>query len=561
MLRFPNPGSALDNLVNCYLFLYRNINRNEVFDLHDMQELLVSNGLISSSGAMGIEALLRGASKDLSRDKSYNQCKMYAELYRTLGWIQSGDKALWYNFTLLGDYIAQGVADSKRLIEECFLGMEYPNRVLSVNGTHEIRPFFTILKTLNYLNGCLSRDEMIFGPLSMDSDITDESFRSMCDELIYYRQNPIEFDKEFNQRLEARGISPVTAGNYTRFPLGALKWLNWAQPINNKKDYKKSQRTYQITAHGKTLLSQLAAKKDIRLASIGKLGLDSSLLSQSAFYGMLERAGFDTSPVASQKQTADAHIKAVLGTAEIIFSPFQSFEQNSLNEFFSIVPPSSKRVSIYSPARLAERSKGLASAISIDLKKALVDSPSAVVRDNEFKKQVQALIAHKTDEEVIQQLKQRYRTYTKEQFYPLIGQIFSCLGLNCDIPPHGVNSRRWDAIIISDGDSIPMEIKSPTEELNISVKAVRQALENKIILQSRKTEANKFGTSSLAVGYELPNERAEVASLISDIKKVYGIDIAVLGIDYLLKLAIEAIKGSKSLEFEVLAELKGIING
>lgn len=560
MLRFPNPGSALDNLINCYLFLYRNIKREEIFDLHDMQELLVPNGLISSSGAMGIEALLRGASKDLSRDKSYNQCKMYAELYRTLGWIQSGEKALWYNFTLLGDYIAQGISDSKRLIEECFLGMEYPNRVLNVVGTHEIRPFYTILKAIDSLNGCISRDEMIFGPLSMESDISDKAFKAMCDELIYYRRHPSEFEDALAHLLDKRGISSVTAGNYTRFPLGALKWLNWAQPTLNKRDYKKAQRTYQITAHGRNLLSQLVTKKDIRLGSIEQLGIDGELLSKSAFYRMLERSGFDISPVSSEKHHADQHLRSRIGTDDIIFSPFQAFERNSLNNFFSIASPATKRQSIYSPSRLDDTAISN-TTISVDLKNALVDNQIGNVGYNAFKVQVQNLLANKTDEEIIKLLKQQYRTYTKEQFYPLVGQIFLTLGLNCNIPPHGVNSRRWDAIVITDDDSVPIEIKSPTEEVNISVKAVRQALENKIILQSRQTEPNKAGTSSLAIGYELPNDRAEVARLIDDIKNVYGIDIAILGIEHLLKLVIEAIRGNKSLDFKVVAELKGIING
>ena len=110
-------------------------------------------------------------------------------------------------------------------------------------------------------------------------------------------------------------------------------------------------------------------------------------------------------------------------------------------------------------------------------------------------------------------------------------------------------------------DSIPIEIKSPTEELHISVKAVRQALENKIILQSRQAVPNKQETSTYAVGFELPNARAEVSELINDIEKIYDIKIAIMGIDELLRLSVNCIAANKTIAFDNLAKTKGIING
>ena len=39
---------------------------------------------------------------------------------------------------------------------------------------------------------------------------------------------------------------------------------------------------------------------------------------------------------------------------------------------------------------------------------------------------------------------------------------------------------------------IPIEIKSPSEELYVNVKGIRQALENKIILESRYNNLSNF---------------------------------------------------------------------
>ncbi len=559
MHRFPNPGSALDSLVNCFIFLYQNIDHEEIFDLHDMQELLVSNGLISSSGAMGVEALLRGASTDLSRDRSYNQCKMYAELYRVLGWIQSGDKALWYNFTLLGDHIATATVERVSLIESCFIGVESPNDVIDVKGDYIIRPFATILKTMNQLNGVLSRDEMILGPLSISDDTDEKIFSSMCEELAELRSAPAKFDKVLASRLKARGITEVTAGNYTRFPLGAIKALDWAQPQRDKSNYRRPQQTYAITSEGQSKVELIKKSIDIRLHNLPD---DEKVISDLAFYTfykMLEDSGFDTSSLSERLGTAETSVKSKFKTTDIIFSPFQTLSRAKLANIFDVTLPSKKRKSIYSPELLEDSNNN--ETLHIELDTTVLSNDHEVNQENDFYESVVQMFDIHGNDEIVEILKESYRAYTKDQYYPLIGEIFTSIGLRCDIPPHGVNSRRWDAIILSSDDSIPIEIKSPTEELHLSVKAIRQALENKIILQSRQAEKNKRPTATLAIGFELPKERADVAKLIEDIKYIYDIDIGVMGIDYLLEMAVFCIRENRKVEFSELASKQGIING
>jgi hypothetical protein len=84
--------------------------------------------------------------------------------------------------------------------------------------------------------------------------------------------------------------------------------------------------------------------------------------------------------------------------------------------------------------------------------------------------------------------------------------------------------------------SIPIEIKSPGEEEFISVKGVRQALENKIVLLAREAYTTMPETTSLVVGYKLPNNRSEVNTLVSDIKKAYNINIGIIDLESLLYL-------------------------
>jgi hypothetical protein len=121
-----------------------------------------------------------------------------------------------------------------------------------------------------------------------------------------------------------------------------------------------------------------------------------------------------------------------------------------------------------------------------------------------------------------------------------------------------VNYQRYDAIIADDRGSIPIEIKSPVEEEFLSVKAVRQALENKIVLLARKSHPAVKATTSLAVGYRLPNDRSEVLALIEDVRNAYGILIGVIDLSTLVRLvAMTAILG-KEHDRETLRLLYGI---
>ncbi len=121
----------------------------------------------------------------------------------------------------------------------------------------------------------------------------------------------------------------------------------------------------------------------------------------------------------------------------------------------------------------------------------------------------------------------------------------------------GDNGARWDAIITSPLPAIPIEIKSPGEEERISIKAVKQALENKIILLSRKTYNTTEEATSLVVGYKCPNKRAEVSSLISAIYEAYGYKIGVISLDVLLTLVVAKVLDGKSVSIIRLDEIKG----
>ena len=58
----------------------------------------------------------------------------------------------------------------------------------------------------------------------------------------------------------------------------------------------------------------------------------------------------------------------------------------------------------------------------------------------------------------------------------------------------------------------------------------------------------------------MPNERAEVSRLISDIKATYGYKIGVIDLNSLLSLAISILIDQRGFEKENLYELEGLMN-
>jgi hypothetical protein len=148
----------------------------------------------------------------------------------------------------------------------------------------------------------------------------------------------------------------------------------------------------------------------------------------------------------------------------------------------------------------------------------------------------------------------------QRSFYPLVAELLSASGHPCTASRAGVNYQRFDALIEYPGETIPVEIKSPAEELHLSVKAVRQAAENKIVLLSRRSYVVSPQSCSIAVGFLLPTDRSEVSGLISDIYEAFGIRVAVLDLATLAQIAIASICEGRSISPHALASSHGIIH-
>lgn len=572
MLRFPNPGSDIDSFIRIYQELFSALYQKASFDLDDMSATLVERNLATSSGYMGQEALMRSTRRDRSRDPLYNQSKMYSELYKILGWFHPvGGRALEFKFTYLGAHVAVAYRDPSAIFKESILGVVYPNEILDVKGDFALRPFATILKTLEALDGKICRDEMIVGPLCLEDDRDVQSFSRMIQELRDIRGNWNKLDKKLRELSRARGIARNTMQNYTRFPLAVIKWAGWVKGERRKDIYGRAIPFLILTDTGREVLNVLKNNRDFRATELDSLAPSvREAVVRVSFYQMLERAGFDTLSLNEQMMVDLAKVQVVLGNKQgFIFSPFQEIVADWMFGLFPDIYDSGKdeqnAQALNSPEKdVVKDNNQLPEAtllhfsvpVSLTSETSVIDNSEDDETTNEFK---DALIGTNSFDQAIDLLFKKYGTTNQNEFYPLVARLFRVLGYACEHSRPGVNYQRWDAFIIDSENSIPIEIKSPGEEEFLSVKAVRQALENKIILLARKPYPTQRLTTSLVVGYKLPNDRSDVISLIGDIYKAYEIRIGVVDFYSLLYLAGAKILRGKKHDREKLVNLYGII--
>ncbi len=306
IFRFANPGSDIRKFISTYKVLYTKLKDKNDFTHDDGFETLIENSLVSSSGAIGQEAILRSRRADRSRDPLYNQHKMYSELYRMLGWYEPGTMNTKFNIPEFGWYIHEADDDlSRKLFELNLFHIASPHPLTNIRGNNILRPFPLILKLLLNLDGHIQREEIIITVLACANDTNPDYLNQAVEKI-----QKIRGEDGGLKRLKANidtivtehGISANTLGNYTRFIFGALKWLDLAQPVRVRGIYDKSIVMYRLTEYGKTIAEELITKVDIRNDDIALYTIEErAAFGLFSIYYHLERLGYDLSDPESQK--------------------------------------------------------------------------------------------------------------------------------------------------------------------------------------------------------------------------------------------------------------------
>lgn len=569
MLRFPNPGSTMANFVAVYKAAFKRY-RGQVIKLDDMVQATVEANLATSSGYMGREAIARSTRKDRSRDPLYNQLKMYAELFRSLGWLRSTESAaLNYTFTLLGEQVVAADRHWRSLLGETVLGIVYPSHAIELRGDHDTRPFAAILSTMLACNNGLSRDEMIVGPLSASSDRSKADIADIAAKIMELREEPAAIKDALNELKKARGIQINTLRNYTRWPLAVLRDLGWTE--KDREPYRLSNKTFDIhrlTALGKERAHGLKGAVDLRVDQVDRLSSrQKHALSRHAHFSMMERTGFDVSSVTEQLQRDEETRREALRKLRlpedkpILFSPFQSLSIADLSEIFPQPEAAPAERSMQEVIDGTNVGRGPRDHLFVEPTFVASKTEAEGVDLTPLKAELRSLQnVHLSADTAAQAFAHSRRENTQTQFYPLVTHLLQLIGFPSCCSRTGVNYQRWDAHVWLCGLAVPIEIKSPTEELSLSTKAIRQAIENKVILLARGGMETQRELSTLIVGYQIPNERAEMSMLIDDVYATFGFRIGVLDLHTLAYVAIKAVAELVSIDEKQLSHLKGFLD-
>ena len=517
---------------------------------------------------MGEAAISRSTRQDRSRDPLYNQMKMYTELFRSLGWLRSTTiSTLQFAFTLLGRQVVEAKQDWRPLLGETALGIAYPSHVLKVQHDHQIRPFATILQTMHACEDGLSRDEMILGPLSAVTDRSSDDIHAIASRVLSVRDGPVTVSDALAELSDELGIKVNSMKNYTRWPLAVMQSLGWTSK-QRKKGARPRREVHRLTALGKQTANRVALSVDIRADQVDRLSPDQRRsLAHYAHFSMLDRSGFEITSshygaLIDKPSLREAMLAlGVKGDRPVLYSPFQSLTIEDLEATFPSreTPRAMRLVSEVREGPVV----GRGSRRHLFVAPIVVDR-AAVVQGEDLDELTQRLKSARAGGRTLDAAARGFARSrerdTQEAFYPLVAQLFRILGFPCSTSRKGVNYQRWDASATLCGQTARMEIKSPTEEMYLSTKAVRQAIENKVILLARGESPTTRKLTSLIVGYRIPNERGELASLIEDVHRTFGFNIGVLDLQTLVALAMRSVTDSVSIDEEQLSTLRGFLS-
>ena len=568
MIRFRNPGTQYSTQIQVIKQLYAALGSQAYFTLDDMAVVIAQSKLMTAYGYAGDDAIRLSHTDQESMNSAKMNAKMYAEVFRMLGWVTpySTESSYPLVFTYIGIHVALSVGDCSRLYEQCVLGINNPTQLTdNMSYTEKVRFFKCALRTLIDLDGMMYKHELCLGPMSINDEDEDE-YQNMLRFIRSIRGDKRRLVSAFSDLADSLGVKLDPVDNCTRLPIAFMKSCNWVESVTDRTLYGRSMSCLRITEHGREVYDAIKDMHDMRLDEYEQLDEDTQkALIRLGTYSMLQRSGYDMSSVEEEIQADKSACMHIIGNKDLLFSPCQTLKRQRVEAALGIqlgVGTDSHHSFDTFESAVNEREALAAMQVwNLNIPEGAATELLTEPEDVDFLGRVNDLLASGySSNEIVALLFEYYSDATQTTFYPLIATLFKIMGFKCSFSRPGDNGARWDAIIDDPVRSIPIEIKSPTEEQHLSIKAIRQALENKIILLSRQTHSTTPEVSTLAVGYHMPNERAEVSRLISDIKATYGYKLGEIDLNSLLSLSISILVDEKGFDKEKLYELEGLMN-
>lgn len=337
MIRFRNPGTQYTTQVQVFRELYKEYKDAPSFDLDDMAATIAKTKLMTAYGYAGDAALALSNTENDSLNSTKMNAKMYAEVFRLLGWVTSaGDNSYPLVFTYIGEHAALA-DDVLPLYEQCVLGINNPQEIMDVKYDEKVRFFKATLFSLQDLGGIMYKHELCLGPMSID-DLDKSQYNRMITYLKKLRGSYGRYQDAYQALCDDLGVKPTLPDNSTRLPIAFMKTCGWVESQRTRKLYPpKSLECLCLTQHGADLANSLREVKDLRMDEYYSYPEHTrNSLIRLGVYSMLLRAGYDTSPVQETMRQDQVVCADVLNGKELLFSPYQTLHRSVVDEALGI---------------------------------------------------------------------------------------------------------------------------------------------------------------------------------------------------------------------------------
>lgn len=298
MIRFRNPGTQYSTQIQVIKQLYEALGMQAYFTLDDMAIVIAQGRLMTAYGYAGDDAIRLSHTEQESMNSAKMNAKMYAEVFRMLGWVTpySEDSSYPLVFTYIGIHVALSTGDCSRLYEQCVLCINNPTQLTDhMSYTEKVRFFKCALRTFIDLGGIMYKHELCLGPMSVN-DEDEEAYQQMLEFIRSLRGNRQRLKDAFSNLADSLGMKTTPVDNCTRLPIAFMKNCNWVESVNDKTLYGRTMSCLRITEHGRTVYNSIEDMCDIRLEQYAALNTEKqAALIRLGTYTMLQRSGYDIS--------------------------------------------------------------------------------------------------------------------------------------------------------------------------------------------------------------------------------------------------------------------------
>ena len=337
MIRFRNPGTQYTTQIQVFRELYKEYKDVPYFTLDDMAATIAKTKLMTAYGYAGDAALALSNTDNDSLNSTKMNAKMYAEVFRLLGWITSAGKG---SYPLVFTYIGEHAACTDEVLplyEQCVLGINNPQNIMDVKYDEKVRFFKAALFSLEDLDGIMYKHELCLGPMSID-DLDNGQYRRMISYIKGLRGSYKRYESAYQDLCDDLDVKPTLPDNSTRLPIAFMKTCNWIESKRTKSLYPpKSLECICLTEHGKEVAVSLHGMKDLRLDEYSSYSEHhQQSLIRLGVYSMLLRAGYNTEPVKDIMEKDTKECADILEGKQLLFSPYQTLHHEEVDEAIGI---------------------------------------------------------------------------------------------------------------------------------------------------------------------------------------------------------------------------------